>query len=263
MALMIEYLGATTPVAANGIFISDGALPGFNSSEIDLASPARDSKFVLSFLNQLYTYISGASRKPLGFNMTKPNPVGAGANLVNQNFSLNHTYALNHQVNGISSVPAAGSGTNANNFLAFDTVFPGSVNVEVGDTPGRGVSIPEAELAYYGGLPIGGYSNSINLTGDSRTLLIGITRMLAQRIDLKSANNANSAIVQANKNTPTIFTPPIDFAAATNPLSGISAGDLPLYSFINVGYSFTIQLKLDDINQTFDVNVENLGEIGG
>lgn len=258
MALMIEYLTATAAVTSNGIFIPNTALPGFSTLELDTASPGKDSKFTLAFLNQLHTRINQATPRPLGVGMTKPNPVGAGANLVNQNFNLVHTYALNHQFNTISSIPAANSGTNANNFLAFVNVFPGSTIATIGETPGAGVLIPDTELASYGAVEVGSYESGTSLSNDNRLLLIGIARMLSQRLELKNANNPNSAIIQANRNTPTIFTPPVDFTAAINPTSSILSGELPLYSFMNIGYSFTVQLKLNDVNQSFDVNIPEI-----
>lgn len=255
MALMLEYLTAITPVVSPGIFIPNTALPGFSTLELDASSPGKDSKFVLSFLNRLYTYINETGLKPLGLNMTKPNPVGAGTNLVNQNFGLVHTYALDYRYSTINSIPIATTGLNANNLLAFNNVFSGSIPVTSGDTPGAGIVIPDTELVDYGAVTVGSYGSGTNLNNDNRLLVIGIARMLSQRLELKSASNPNSAIIQASRNAPTIFTPPIDFTAATNPTSGIPSADLPFFNFVNTGYSFTIQLKLDDINQSFDVNV--------
>lgn len=263
MPLNLEYFPTPGIAANDGVFIALTDLPGLTAAEIQPISIGRESRFVLSFLNQLYRKVQDIINKPLGLSISKASPVGAGADLINQNFNLTQVYDINLLNNIVDDIPTPTVGANAGfGEFRFDSAFPGSLNVLLAgtNTGFPGVLIPSSMILAYGGTFIGTYGGSPALNLDNRALFAAIMRMIVDNVTLRTPTTQESAVIAATKSNTTVFTPPAAFTTLPNPTSGLTSEQIKHHSFISVSYSITLQLKIDDFNQTYDVNVSEANQ---
>jgi len=251
--LSFEYFDAIGSVVADGVFIPTSDLLGVEDTELEAGDADKESKVALALLNVLYETLSPVNFDSLGWAVSKGNPASAGADLINQGYSLTNTYAVNHASKTVEQLPLATTGTNTDvgKFGLFD-LFPSATKITAEDpTPGAGVLIPSADIAAYGA-PVHA-SVTIGAGEDNRDYLAALVNYLAAELTLRSGVDA-SAVTNKSRGSATGLTPPADWTDATNPTTGLDAADLPKYSFFNVAYGFTFQLLLDQSTQTFDVN---------
>lgn len=252
MALNLEYFPVPGITANAGIFIQVDELPGLTAAELDPSLAGRESRFILSFLNAVYRRIQDLIIKPLGLSISKASPVGAGANLINQNFNLTQIYDISLLSNTVDDIPHAVAGANAGaGGFSFNLAFPSSnaVLAAGSNTVEPGVLIPSSTL-----------NGSLALNDDNRSLITSIVRMIVDNVDLRSPTNQQSAVIAATRSNTTIFAPPASLTDPTNPTSAIPAEQLKHHAFVSLSYSMTLQLKIDDFNQTYDVNVSEANQ---
>lgn len=259
MALNFEYFPAVGNTVSAGTFIPDDNLVGIQVAELDPALPSTESKIFFALLNQIYNVIVDLSSPtgdgaPLGMTMSKANPVGAGADLINQNFAVSMSFLANQQAKTLDVIPLATTGSNTGlGKLNIQDVFGGaSVKLNAGvATPGAGILIPSASIAAFGGVTHA--ELVVSAVADNRNWFSGLFSYMASNASRRSATIA-SAIILLNRGASSILTPPATFTDATNPLTGVLAADLPLRTFYTLSYAMTVQLLLNQNLQSFDVN---------
>jgi len=250
MPLNFEYLAAAGPIAADGVFIPVGDLPGVLAAE--LGEAAAESKAVYGLLNKIYEIISPAGFSSLGVAVSKANPIGSGNDLISQSYGMTLQYQVDHGTNTLSPIPVPTTGANAEvGKVGILDLFPSAMKVAAGPMVEAGVLIPSGDLALYGApshaaLAIGGGA-------DNRNWLASLINYLAVETPARSADTA-TAITAKSRSAATGFTPTGALVAETDPTSGIDPAALGRLSFLQQNYSFTVQLLLDPETQTFDVN---------
>lgn len=251
--LNLEYFDATGAVVADGVFIPQSDLLGITADELEVADEDKESKAALSLLNVLYETLSPPAFDSLGWAVSKGNPVSAGQDLINQGYNLTLTYAADHGAGTVGQLPIPTTGANLDvgKFGIVD-LFPNAAKVAAAaNTSGAGIVIPSAELEAYGAPAHAAVT--IAAAEDNRDWLAALVNYLAVMTTVRSAVDA-SAVTARSRGSATGITPPANFTDATNPTTGLTAADLPSYSFFTVAYAMTFQLLLDQPNQTFDVN---------
>jgi len=239
MPLMIEKLNTSTAVGAAGLFIPQADLVGVTAAEMTTSTP--DSKIALGLLEGIYTKVTALTNK-LGVSVSKANPTGVGNNLITQNYSAVFTNVVNLRTLAVSQLPL-----NAANFgiVTVANLFPGASIVAATDTPGKGIVLPFTSLASYGSGPA---ISNVN-TSDARSTLQALYFMLVDELDV------GNGVVSTGKSNIAATTPSANFTG-TGAITGLAAADLPYRAFYTITYNATIRLKLNQSNQTFDVDVD-------
>jgi hypothetical protein len=253
LMLSFEYFDAAGAAVADGVFIPTSDLLGVEDTELEAGDADKESKVALALLNVLYETLSLVNFDSLGWAVSKGNPTSAGADLINQGYSVTNTYAVDFATASVGQLPVPSAGANADVglFGLFD-LFPNAAKVAAaGNTSGAGVLIPSADIAAYGA-PVHA-SVTIGAGEDNRDYLAALVNYLAAELTLRTGVDA-SAVTNKSRGSATGLTPPADWTDATNPTTGLDSADLPKYSFFSVAYGFTFQLLLDQSTQTFDVN---------
>lgn len=246
MALNLAVVNAGDSVPVAGILLPLNAFPGITQAELtDQNRSFFESKFVLSYLLKVYSYISSLSSadKPLSLSVTKANPTGVGDDLINQNFSTTFIYLADLENGLISSIPAFRS-------LNLNDLFPGVSYPQAGNAAETtGILLPGQELSNFGL----GFDYATGIVSDHALALAGMNHYIMSRSTRRSANDA-SAVINYNRGNTTGFTPPANFTTGANPLTRLTADKMDRYAFFSITSSITVQLKLDQQNQTFDAN---------
>lgn len=241
-----EYFNANAATAEAGVFIPQSNLPGVSASELAAGVSDKQSKFILGFFRAIYNKFVTLNVQPLGLTFDQSSPSAAGINLINESYSLTHTFLANHELNTVSQVPVGAGGT----VIEIEDIFPGATKMAAAaSTGGAGVLIPTSELTPYGSPA----QADINVAADSRRWFAALSLYLSQNLALRTETTA-SAILATSAGTNVTFFPPESWTATTNPVSGVLAANLPKLSFFTRTFDFTIQLRYDHNSQTFDVN---------
>jgi len=251
--LSFEYFDAAGAVVADGVFIPVSDLLGIEDTELEAGDADKESKIALALMNVLYETLSPANFDSLGWAVSKGNPTSAGADLINQGYSVTNTYAVDHGAGTVTQLPTPTAGANQDiGLFGLVDLFPNAAKVAAaGNTPGAGVLIPSADIAAYGA-PVHA-SVTIGAGEDNRNYLAALINYLAAELTLRSGSDA-SAVTAKSRGSATGLTPPANWTAEADPITDLAAADLPKYSFFSVAYGFTFQLLLDQSTQTFDVN---------
>jgi len=245
MVLSCDYLQAGELASHEGIYIPATDLPGVDAAEL-ITDPATEGKVTLALLNALAT----VDPAPLGFSVTAGTTTGAGPSILNQGFTLAWQLVTNLTTGTIAPAPLPIEGANLGaGGLAVTDVFPGAVKVAAAAAaPAAGIVISTDQLAEYG--PV--VHASLNLASDSRALWAALADTLGAALALRTGETA-SAIVARTLGSVGSQTIPAAWTAATDPLSGLAAADLPSLGLITRSVSVSIQLELNQTTQTFDV----------
>lgn len=245
--LNIEQLSAAAAATNDGLFVPVDDLPGLDATELD-GTPEGESKLIFAILNAVYDTLNPVNFDKLGFGVTKPNPTGTGADLINQSFGLSAQYMANLADNTIGMIPVPASGTNAEvGKIALTDIFPGADEIASGATSGgAGIVIPDSEIGDFGA------PTADTIGDDFRQYLASLYLWMIGSAAIRGS--APSAIVNASVGAATGFNPPAAWTADTNPVSGIDAADLSRRAFFSRQFSLTVNLKLNQADQTFDVN---------
>jgi hypothetical protein len=132
-------------------------------------------------------------------------------------------------------------------------VFPNATKVAANDNiSGAGIVIPTSALAPYTSLNHTGLAVTAN--SDNREWFAALFDHLAIDADIRSATQ-QSAVIAATASQIGAIPIPVSFTQATNPVSGILSADLPRRGLIVRTLTYTIQCVMNQVNQTFDVNV--------
>lgn len=211
----------------------------------DAADAATDSQakvisgLWLSMQSALATLTS-----PFGVAQAKPNPVGAGTDLINQAVSHTWSYVVDFS-NEEAKVFPIDTG-NPVLVIAFTDVFPNAVEIaSAGTAPSDGVAIEETEITAKNG------NVDLSALGDeSRPLLETMSRLIYAGAELRQASNQSAFTnkTQSGLNNTNI---PANFVANTTYVEA----DLLNLAFFTRTYSLTTQFLLNQDSGEFDVNV--------
>lgn len=252
--MSFEYFDAAGTAVAEGVFIPIAAVPGLVASELasGQAAGTKLGKSVFALINQIYNTLSPTNFNKLGFTVSKGNPAGVGADIINQNFGFTAQKLLNLKTDAISMIPEPTSGANSGlGSFSLSDVFAGAVKVAAaGAVSGAGVLIPTALLATYSSITQGGIT--ISGSSDNRDWFAALFDWLGNGLAVRDASTA-SAVIARSASAISAVAIPANFTQTTDPVSGILAADLPVRGLISKSYSVTVQLQLNQTTQTFDV----------
>jgi hypothetical protein len=251
MALSIEYFDAAGTATSDGVFIPISDLPGVQVAELAGAEPVgtKESKTVLS----LFTAItSSITNTVLGLSLLKAVPVGGGAeDLVNQSFTMTWQKLVNLNADTIQNIDTPIDGANAGvGSFGILQAFPNAVKVAAAAAvAGAGVVINTAGLTNYTSLS----HASLNVGNDNRDWFAALFDAIATDSTLRGATDV-SAVITRNRGNVGSLTIPAAFYADTDPTSNVLASELPQLGLISRASTLTVQLKLNQLTQAFEVN---------
>lgn len=222
----------------SGIYVPSQSLPGITAG--DLYGPGAQSRAAFAILNGIYAALQSRPNT-LGI-ATNKTQVGVGVpDQLRQTlfFSFVHWVQSGFQ-GGISMLPPPASGAGR---LQFIDVFPNAYQVGDGQNlPGAGVilRLGQAYLERYA------LKNSGDWYNDARALLSQVLTSMVLELDL------SSAIVAKQRLPITAITPPPNYTGV-GAITGLTSSDLETSNFYATNFSVTVQLKLNQQNQTFDL----------
>lgn len=242
MAWGISYFdNAVAAGAGNGVpaglFIPrDTALPGITTPS-ELASANKERKVAYAVANQVFDVLNAQANK-LGLTVSRPTPTGAAANLINQSFTLQTTFMVNHAAStvGMLPLPAGNAG-----LVSLSSIFPGCAFVAAeGAISEPGVVVPSSYVQSLGGSIPG------TINDDARSWLSALYHSMVKDLD------SSTALVAASRGSAVGSAPAANFTG-TGAITGLVDADLPTRSFFSTTYSLTLQLQLNQSTQTFDL----------
>jgi hypothetical protein len=247
------------PVAGNavndGVFLPIASLPGLTAAELAVGESdnTKQGKSVYAVLNQLYAILSATTFNALGFSAAKASPSGVGTDLLNQNFSFTSQKLINFNNDTVGDIPVPTSGANLGlGKFSIADIFAGAVVVAAaGAVAGAGIIIPTSLLTPYTSLTQAGLV--VSGVSDNRNWFAALFDYLGNDLITRSSTIA-SAVTARSASTISASAIPAAYTDATAPTSGILTADLPARGLVGKSYSVTIQLKLNQASQTFDVN---------
>jgi hypothetical protein len=253
--MSFEYFDAAGTAIADGVFIPVGGVSGLLATELAAAMSAdvKLSKCVYALLEKAYTVLAPTSFNKLGFTTSKASPSGAGTDLINQNYSFTAQKVANYDSDTLSMIPLPTTGTNAGlGKFAIADLFAGAAKVNAGGAiSGAGFLIPTALLTAYSSLTHAGLT--VSAVSDNRDWFHALLDWLGNAVALRSATQA-SAITSRSASSPSGNAPSGVLIATPNPTSGLLAAETDRIAVLSKSYSITVQLVLNSVTQTFDVN---------
>lgn len=252
---VFEFFDAAGSATNDGVFIPVTALIGVSAAELADAQAGhlKLSKAVSGILEKIYSTLSPTAFNKLGFTVSRANPTGAGNNLINQNFGATAQKLLNFNDDTIGMIPEPSVGANSGlGSFSIADIFPGAAVVAAaGAVAAAGIVIPTALLTPFSSLTHAGLT--ISGTSDNRDWMAALFDFMGNGLPLRDAATA-TAIVGRTASAVAAAAIPANFTALPDPISGIDPADLPTRGLVSKSYSFTIQLALNPVTQTYDVN---------
>lgn len=237
----------TTPTY-NGIFIPYTSLEGIEDGGEFGGSPEEIfSKISAAVINTMQRAIASLS-SPLGVSVAKPNPTGAGTDIINQNIALTWQYVANLSSGEVAVLPANDPSIE----VAFTDVFPASEIIGGGAyTPvaADSVGIPIADLtALNAAITVANKAG--NLGNDQRDMLEALTRLVQNQTPLRSASQQSAVTTKTQTNANGLAVP----NGFLNNTTFVEA-DLQNLALFSRTYSITHQYQLNHDTQKFEVRV--------
>jgi hypothetical protein len=250
---MLEFFEASVSSpsgASEGVFIPIGDLPGVEASEFANADPqeVKEAKAVLGLLNAINNNLPNAA---LGLTITR-NTGSGGLDLTNNAFSITSQLYADHETKTLDTLPIPNTGSNSGvGDVSIDTLFPNAEKIATDDAiSGEGFLVPTADVERHGAPD----HASIVLSDDSRLWVQGLAEWLSVNLEVRTASQESAITARTRSNTQAV-TLPTAATDSTNPTTGLSASDLNKISVFSHNYAVTIQTKMDQSTQKFDVNV--------
>ena len=250
---MLEFFDASvaSPSGANdGVFIPIGDLPGVEASEFASSDPQelKEAKAALGILNAINNKLPNNA---LGLAITR-NTTSGGLDLTNNAFSITSQLYADHESKTVDALPIPTIGDNAGNgVVALTTLFPNGEKVDAdGAISGEGVLVPTADIERHGAPS---HAN-ITIADDSRLWVQGFAEWISVNLTVRG-NTQQSAITTRNRGNTQAINLQAAATDSSNPTTGLSESDLEKISVFSHNYSVTVQTKMDQSTQKFDVNV--------
>jgi len=255
MALSFEFHPTAATAAADGLMIPIADLKGLDASEIAATESERlkEAKVVLAILASIRLAILDLDDPPLGFSLVAQAPIGVAENLARITHVVNWQRLVDLESQDLSVLPVPTTGTNnGKGKLELTAVFSGASKLSSGDTTVPGILIPTAEVAKYSAVA----HASLDVSEDGRGYLMGLSDYLVANATVRTDEGQQSAITGAVlgdlEGVILGDNPLID---ATNPTSGIDRAKLTQLGVVEREISITVELKLNQSSQAFDVDV--------
>lgn len=250
MAFNFEILSSGSNASVDSLVLPFTALDGLSAgSELGNSANEDDAKIAHSIFSAIQTAIASISN-PLGVSQTRPNPTGAGTNLINQNLSITWNYVvdLTECFNGV--YPS----DNPTREVALTDVFAGSEILDAGGSgapsaSADGIAIPMSELvAINEDVTLANKQGSLG--NDQRDMLEALTRWVHQAVEARAAG-VESAVVAKTRSNANGSAPPANFFADTT----YSEANAPNLAFFGITYALTFQYLLNPDTGTYEENV--------
>jgi len=246
---MINYEAVTSGSSPSNdsLLIPFTALDGLDSAaELGNSQAEDDSKISSAVLLAMDDAIRSLSN-PLGIASSRPNPTGAGTNLINQNVNLTWSYVADLGNQQVIVYPAAAGSSRT---VAFTDVFTGAeVVTTTGSATADSIALPTADLSNYNS-DITVANKQGNLGDDQRDMLEAVTRLIFNEVPVR-AGSQPSGITSKNANNGNTQGTPTDFFTETT----FDQSQENNLIFLNRNYSVTHQYALDTNQGTYDLNV--------
>lgn len=237
--LNVSYYPAAVAAASGngvvaGLFVPIANLPGMQSSE--LTDSSKERKITLSFANKIYNGLNAITDK-LGLALVKSTPVGAGNDLIDQNFQYLLQYMIDWASGEVSVLPLPATNTGK---IYLEQALGTGINfvTNEGAISGAGVLIPNSLITNANGV-----IPSDTSSADARSYLSSLIHCFVMNLDTATSVILNSKSTPAGIAANTAF-------LATN---GVLSTDLNYRSFFSVTYNLTLRLQLNQESQTFDI----------
>lgn len=263
MTLRIFYNDASTVTVPTtlsfvGLYIPISDLPGMVATELATTESEnrKQGKTVFSLVQKIHQYLS-VNTSALSLRSTIGNPTIVSSTLITLSYSLVVDYLTNLSSGRNSMIPVPSSGVYSGiGEVSLRDIFPNCFTVESTNNTadasgitaaGAGVLISSEDLAQYGFFNDVEGSNitDINITGDNRYAITAIMQTICDgNISIRTTSVA-SGITATNVSAATIITMPATYYSNTNPVSGISSGDLDHLNLTRRTYSITFELNLE------------------
>jgi len=255
MAISIEYHAVAGTAAADGLMIPIGALKGLDASEVASTESdrVREAKIVLAIFASMRSAILDLDDAPLGFSLVAQAPIGVAENLARITHVVDWQRLVDLESQDLSVLPVPTTGTNnGKGKLELTTVFSGATKVADGGTTVAGVVIPTAEVAKYSSV----VHASLDVSEDGREYLMGLSDYLISNVVIRTEAGQQSAITRAFVgDLEGLILGDSRLIDATNPTSGIDRTKLTQLGVVERQTAITIEIKLNQSSQAFDVDV--------
>jgi len=211
-----------------------------NSANEDTAKIA--SAFKLTLADKVSTLTN-----PLGLAVAKPNPTGAGTDVIRQNIATTWSYVVDFSQAEVSVYPAV---VGSSREVSFTDIFPNAEVVATAETAtADSLAIALSDLQDFNA-----DATIANLQGalgdDQRSLLEAMTRMMFNLADIRTASVASAVQAKTRGNISGSNVPNNFFTDTT-----FVESDASKLGWFTTNYSMTFEYKLNQNTQQFDVNL--------
>lgn len=253
MALQFFEAAVVSPSGASeGVFIPISDLPGVEAGEL-ANGESTEKKTAKAILGAFLGLNNNISANALGFTVTRATASG-GLDLTNNAFTITPQFYVDHESKQMAALPVPSSGANSGvGDITIADIYPNAEKIATdGAISGEGVLIPSADIAPYGAPD----HASVSLAADSRLWFMGLAQWVSvdASILIRAASQA-SAITARDRGGTAAVTLPAAATAQTDPTTDLSTSDLNKISTLQHAFAITIQTKMDQTTQRFDVNV--------
>ncbi len=232
---------------ADSLLIPFGDLYGLDgASELGNSSEEDDAKISASFNLTMADKVS-ALTNPLGISIAKPNPTGAGTDIIRQNVALTWNYVIDFDNQEAKVYPVIGGSSKE---VAFTDVFPNAeVLTTTGSASADSLALPIADLtARNSNITVANKQGSLG--DDQREMLEAMTRLVFTSADVRSASQTSAVQAKTRSNVQGSGVPNNFFTDTT-----FAEADQSKLGWFTTNYSMTHEYKLNQNDQTYDVNV--------
>lgn len=253
MALEFYEASAASPSgASDGVFIPISDLPGVEAGEF-AAGESTEKKVAKALLGAFLGLNNNNPSNALGLAVSRATASG-GLDLTNNSFTITPQILTDYETKQMSALPVPTAGANSGvGDVAITDIYPNAEKIASdGAISGEGFLIPTAQIEPYGAPS---HAN-VTIASDSRLWFLGFAGWVTvdSSILLRGDSQA-SAITARNRGGATAITLPAAATAQTDPTTDLSSADLNKLSVVDHDFTLTIQTKMDQATQKFDVNV--------
>jgi hypothetical protein len=247
MPINYESVTSGANPSADSLLIPFGDLYGLtDSTELGNSTEEDDGKISASVNLTMADKINALSN-PLGVNIAKPNPTGAGNDIFRQNVAVTWNYVIDFDNQEVTVYPIVGGSSKS---VAFTDVFPNAEILATADTAtADSLAIPIADLtARNADITVANKQGSLG--DDQREMLEAMTRLVFTNANVRSASQSSAVQAKTRSNVQGSGVPNNFFTDTT-----FSEADQSKLGWFTTNYSMTHEYQLNQDTQQFDVNV--------
>lgn len=253
MALeFFETTVASPSGASEGIFIPISDLPGVMAGEF-ATGESNEKKVAKAILGAFFALTNNLPSNLLGFTAARTTASG-GLDLTNSAFTITPQFYVDHETKQMAALPVPSSGANSGvGDLSIADIYPNAEKVAAdGAISGEGFLIPSGDIEVYGAPD----HASVSLANDSRLWFMGFAQWVSvsPSILVRGATQASAVTTRARSGTQAV-TLPGAATQTTDPTTDLAASDLNKISVVQHAFNVTVQTKMNQSTQTFEINV--------